>query len=151
MDSHFAIRPPAPSWLFAEPMRFRLCDIYLVCREQGNKTLCDFMLPWATEDDFIRENGKVVGICGEVYVPYLGYGYYGTNIEDVVMNYTQYLEKHTAARRIQRAWKRYKAAQAIKRAWKRWLTKKNELWNPRCFVGVAFLALEAMLAIKATA
>lgn len=139
--------PPSVSY---EPttIRFRLNDLFLVYRNQGNPSVCDFMLPFE-DDAFVVEDGVVVGVCGQVFSESYGcYGDYGVNIEEVVMNYTQYLEKRTAATRIQRAWKRFKAAQVIKRAWKSWLTKKNELWNPHCFVGVAFLALEAIRATK---
>jgi hypothetical protein len=122
-----------------------LNDIYLVCCVQGNNSVCKFILPFE-DDAFVVENGEVGGIAGQVFNELYGYGEYGVNIEDVVMNYTQYLEKHIAARRIQRVWKRYKASQVIKSAWRRWLTKKNELWNPRCFIGLAFLALEAVRA-----
>lgn len=143
MNAHFAIRPPA----FGEPIRFRLYDIFIVCKEQDNPSECYFLVPFET-DDFLEENGAVVGVSGRVFNEYWGYGDYGVGIDDVVMNYTQYLEQHTAAGRIQRAWKRYKAAKVIKQAWKHWLVKKNERWNLRCFTGVAFLALEA---VRATA
>lgn len=141
MDTELAIRPP----VFREQIRFRLHDIFLVCKDQGDASTCNFLIPF-DDDSFLEEDGVVVGISGQVFTQLWGYGVFGVNIDDVVMNYTQYLEQHTAARRIQRAWKRYKASKVIKRAWKRWLTKKNELWNPHCFVGVAFLALEAVRA-----
>ena len=140
MEHHFSIHPP----MFRDNMRFRVNDIYLVCREQGDATVCDFLLPF---DDFCfqKENDMYWGISGFVY-NVDSYGDYGVHIEDVVMNYTQYLEKHCAAIRIQRLWRRYRASQIIKRAWRTWLVKKNELWNLRCFVGVAYLALDAVRA-----
>lgn len=138
MEAHFAICPPA----FNEPIRFLANDLYLVCRSQWDKSVCDLLLPF-TDDCFHVENNRVWGISGRVYVDDDGYGEYGVMLEDVVLNYTQYLERHVAARRIQRVWKRYRASNVIRCAWKRWQMKKKELWNPRCFIGLAYLAIEA--------
>lgn len=143
MEQLLSVRPP----IFHDAMRLRANNIFLICCEQDNPSLCMFMLPF-DDECFDQENGVVWGMSGRVYVAG-GYGEYGVMLGDVVMNYTQYLEKHYAARRIQRQWRRFKAAQVIKQAWKQWLTKKNELWNLRCFVGVAYLALDVARAIKA--
>jgi hypothetical protein len=128
-------------------MIFRLNDIFLTCHVQGDNTVCKLLLA-DEEDAFLMEDDQVVGVSGQIFNEYFGYGCYGVNIQDVVMNYTQYLEQHAAAGRIQRTWKRYRASRVIKNAWKHWQMKRNELWNPRCFVGVAFLALEAVKAVR---
>jgi hypothetical protein len=145
MQQDFFIIPP----VFKEPIRFKTNDLYLVYRSQWDMRECDILLPFVDDCFHVDSNSdRVWGISGRIRADDSSYGEYGVMLEDVVMNYTQYLEKHVAALRIQRTWRRVRATGIIKNAWKRWLVKKNELWNPRCFVGVACLAIEACKAMR---
>lgn len=132
---------------FDAPMRFRVNNIYLVAFDPFSDTIdvCNFSLA----EEFYYDNGILDGMSGWSYSAAYGrYDSYGINAEFITMNYTQYLEHQHAARRIQHTWRRFKAVRIIKKAWKNWLIKKNELWNPRCFVGAAYIALDACKTCK---
>jgi hypothetical protein len=73
---------------------------------------------------------------------------------EVLFDYTKLRVNVTAASKVQRAWRAYqerqRAAKVVQAAWRRWKVKKDELWNPHCFVGVAYLAIQACRDIKDT-
>lgn len=84
-----------------------------------------------------------------------GYSKVPVRYSDILYDVTEYKEHVVCATKIQNAWRAYKqrrdAAKVIQTAWKRWLVKKNELYNPHCFVGLVHLVIEASRAVKETA
>lgn len=121
--------------------------MYLICSEQGSLVWADMF--WVDNEDNIErdDDGNVWGIVGKCIFNDEG----GVMIYDVMLDYTQFARMETAALRIQRTWRRrrmLKAAQRISAAFRQWQVRKNELWNPTCFVGIAHLYIEANRAIK---
>lgn len=126
-------------------------NMYLISSEQGNDTYS--VLFYVHKEKHILRNdieGRAVGDVWGVVGKCIHLGNIiqaGVMIDYVILDYTKYMRMETSALRIQRSWRlvrMMRAADKIARAWKRWLVKKNELWNLRCFVGVAYLCIEAI-------
>jgi hypothetical protein len=138
-----------PNEMENAPIMFQPDCLYLVCRDQGDMTVGNLM--FVDVEGLEWDVDGVWGISGMTYSHGIGYGVFGVMVDYVIGNFTIYLRRRWAATRIQRAWqraRRHRAATIIQRAWGRWNVKKDELWNPKCFVGVAFLALDAVRAVK---
>jgi hypothetical protein len=78
-------------------------------------------------------------------------GYLTTIIpHDMVMfDLTSHLRQKHSAILIARTWKaRHNACVAIQRAWRSWKERKEEVWNPHCFVGVVKLYIDFLRTAK---
>ena len=143
----FITGPPAQKW----PHR----SIYMINRKRGDLSWGLMMFYINRSKDIQRDHtGRVCdvfGITPSYYYddePSFKVGIYPS---DVFLNYTSYIRMKCAAMRIQRTWRRIrkqKALDVIITAWRNYLVKKNELWNLRCFVGVAYLHIEAVRASR---
>ena len=128
-------------------------NMYVVNYMQGDPTYGDLLYVDKEENIEHDDNGNVWGIVGFSYDYNLPRRVIegGVMVDDVLLDYTKYMKMETAALKIQRTWRKIrtkKAIECISNAWKRYLVKKNELWNLRSFVGVAFLHIEAVKATR---
>jgi hypothetical protein len=123
--------------------------LYLVCENVNDCSYCQLVL---LEDEdaevYIDDDNTVLGFLGYTWISeYEMYGYIDIHVNHLVINYTEYMKRLIASTKIQFTWRKYQekknAVQVIKKAWKNWKIKKDELWNLRCFIGVAYLAIQA--------
>ena len=128
-------------------------NMYIICYEQGDISRGDMFYVDRADDierNVLGDVWGVVGWCCDYMNPgrvFKG----GVSVEYVLLDYTTYMKRECAAMRIQRTWRRIrkqKALDVIIPAWRNYLVKKNELWNLRCFVGVAYLHIEAVRASR---
>lgn len=78
-------------------------------------------------------------------------GYHETIIPSdmVICELTSHLQKKHSAILIARTWKaRHNACVVIQRAWRTWKEKKDQVWNPHCFVGVVNLYIHFLRTSK---
>ena len=132
-----------------------LPTLYIVSHQQGEPTYGDFTLVCNGGDIYFTDEGHVWGMCGLCVIhqqsgtPQIVEG--GVMIDDVLLNYTYHMYLETAVLRIQRTWRKRRASNAANRiaaAFRLWCIRKNELWNPHTFVGVAHLVIETMRGMK---
>ena len=121
--------------------------IYLINSQQGNIEFADLFFV-KNEDNILRnELGDVWGLIGMHIQSSISHVILegGVMRSDVILNYTRYIEMECASLRIQRTWRKRRMIRAVERisnAFQLWQIRKNELWNPNCFVGIAHLVIE---------
>lgn len=130
-------------------MQFEHDHLYMICVNQGDTSSGYLaLLKYNTTMEYILQYGVAMVTYSDVFE---SYGYYGVHAEDILYDYTEYKTNTFAAIKIQKAWSSYRrqrAAKIIQSAWKNWQVKKRELWNPTCFIGLAYLAFTACKDIK---
>lgn len=70
----------------------------------------------------------------------------GTYLKYILYDYSRFAFINQRARIIQNRWKHYlkvkRSIYIIQKAWKKWKYRKDFIWNPYTFVGIAHLIVE---------
>ena len=128
---------------------YLVTGIQLIHRDEFNFTFpCELMI--FKKIDFYDPDINEYGISG-IFKDSNNSNLYGLYFRNVILDYSDYIKVKLAINKIVNVWikyKRIKSAKKIQLAYKNWIYKKNYLWNPYTFIGMANLVIETNRLLK---
>ena len=139
------------------PYREKMIDfikghIYVMSKDQDSESLeGNLLLLTDFDSSYVMDDGSFpLEFDGWLSFPHVNennkvWGGWGGYSCDILMDYTEYLRKRNAARKIQSQWRLYKrkcaAVKRIEKAFLSWKARKV-YWSPYTFAGIADLFVE---------